>query len=189
MKRMLALVLILCLSLPFVSFASETPAPEVEQPLEMTVTSAGIVDGAMGLHYGAKGQQFVKKKIPSLSLPLLISNIPEDTVSLAIIMIDPDGGDWVHWLAANIPVDSTTCEIQENASIDWPKEIKQGKNDFGTIGYGGPTPPSGVHTYVITVYALSEELNLKSGYKLKAMQKAMDGKVLAEAVVTGTYAK
>ncbi|HHW94099.1 MAG TPA: YbhB/YbcL family Raf kinase inhibitor-like protein [Clostridiaceae bacterium] len=168
-----------------------TPEPTSEStPMpDMTIASAGIVSGAMKPEYGAKGKQFVKGKIPSLSLPLTVNHIPKGTEVLSITMIDPDGGDWVHWLAVNIPVDGETCEILENSSIDWPEEIIQGKNDFGTVGYGGPTPPSGTHTYIITVYALSETLDLKAGFKLAAMQKAMKGKVLAEAVVTGTYAK
>ncbi len=185
MKRILLLALALTVLMTTAFSEATAPAPLPS----MTVTSAAIVDGALGLPYGAKGIQFVKRNIPSLSFPLTISNIPEGTATLAITMIDPDGGDWVHWLVANIPVEGTLCQIPENASMDWPEDILQGKNDFGTIGYGGPTPPSGVHNYVITVYALSETLDLKAGFKLSQMEKLLADKVLAEATVTGTYAK
>lgn len=188
MKRIIPFLLVLSVLLSGLTAFSESAAEPTPLP-EMTVTSAAIVEGALGLPYGAKGEQFVKKNIPSLSPPLTISNIPENTAALAITVIDPDGGNWVHWLAANIPVDGSICEIPENASIDWPKEIIQGKNDFGTLGYGGPTPPSGVHRYVFTVYALSEPLKLKAGFKLPAMKKLLKDKVLAEATVIGTYAR
>lgn len=190
MKRMILFVSVILILLVNVTALAESVAVSETAPVqEMTVTSTAIQNGALGLPYGAKGKQFVNRKIPSLSPPLTISNIPEGTVALAITMIDPDGGDWIHWLATNIPVDGTTCEIPENASIDWPKEIIQGINDFKTVGYGGPTPPSGVHRYVFTVYALSETLGLKAGFKLPQMQKLLEGRVLAEATVTGTYAR
>lgn len=188
MKRIVPLLLVLSVLMSGIAAFSESAAEPTPVP-GMIVTSTAIVDGALGLPYGAKGTQFVKRNIPSLSFPLTISNIPEGTSALAITIIDPDGGDWVHWLVANIPVEGTLCEIPENASMDWPEDILQGKNDFGTIGYGGPTPPSGVHNYVITVYALSETLNLKAGFKLSQMEKLLADKVLAEATVTGTYAK
>jgi Raf kinase inhibitor-like YbhB/YbcL family protein len=172
---------------------TEAPAPEptVEAaPMpDMAVSSEGIVDGAMGIKYGAKNEEFAGGKIPTLSLPLKVEYIPEGTVSLAVVMIDPDGGNWVHWLVANIPVDGTVVEIPENASLDWPEDIVQGRNDFGFLGYGGPTPPSGVHTYVTTVYALSDMLELESGFKLPAIKQAMEGIILAEAQILGSYAR
>ncbi len=166
-----------------------TAVPEPTPMPDMEVTSDGIVDGEMGLAYGRKGEQFVNGRIPTRSLPLTISYIPEGTKALALTMIDPDGGNWVHWLAANIPVDQTSCELPENASIDLAGQMVQGRNDFEQEGYGGPTPPAGVHTYVITVYALGETVELTPGYRLKALRAAMDGKVLAKAVIKGSYAR
>ncbi len=165
-----------------------TATPEPTAMPDMSVESAGITDGAMGLAYGAKGEQFVNSRVPSRSLPLTVHYVPEGTAALALTMIDPDGGDWVHWLACNIPADGVTVEIPENAGIELAASMVQGKNDFGPIGYGGPTPPSGVHTYVITVYALSEALALESGFRLADLTAAMEGRVLAEAALTGTYA-
>lgn len=152
---------------------------------EMTLYSAGVVNGALSDEYGKKGTQ-KHKGIPTLSPPLTIGNLPEGTKALALTMIDPDGQNWVHWLVANIPVAE---ELPKNSSIAMADSLLQGKNDFGSTGYGGPTPPSGTHHYVITVYALSDPLPLKDGYKLKAFQKALEGKVLAQAVLTATYSK
>ncbi len=151
----------------------------------MTVTSAGIRNGVLGDEYGRKGTQ-KKKGIPTLSPPLTVQNLPQGTAALAVTVIDPDGGDWVHWLAANLPA---VEEIPQNASIDWVEQMVQGENDFGQKGYGGPTPPSGTHTYVITVYALSEPLALKAGFSEAKLNKALEGKVLGQATLTGDYSR
>lgn len=160
------------------------PTPEPTPQPDMALSSAAIAGGVLADEYGAKGTQ-KQGSVPTLSPPLTVEYIPEGTACLALTIIDPDGGDWVHWLAANIPVG----DIAENASLDWPDAVVQGRNDFKARGYGGPTPPSGTHEYVITVYALSEELALEDGFKLKDLQAAMEGKVLAQAVVTGDYSK
>ena len=181
--------------------ACSTPAPAPEatptQPavteptaaLAMEVVSAAITEGVLSDEYGMRGSQ-QSGGIPTLSPPLTVSNIPEGTVALAVTVIDPDGGDWVHWLCCFAPEEGETAELPENASIAKAEILKQGKNDFGTVGYGGPTPPSGVHSYVFTVYALADVPGLEEGFDLEALtyQLTMPGMVLAEATVTGTYA-
>ena len=151
----------------------------------MTVSSAGIRNGVLGNEYGRKGTQ-KNKGIPTLSPPLTVQNMPQGTAALAVTVIDPDGGDWVHWLATNLPA---VGEVPQNASIDWAEQMVQGKNDFGQRGYGGPTPPSGTHTYVITVYALSEPLALKAGFRVWKLDEALEGKVLGQASLTGDYSR
>ena len=89
-------------------------------------------------------------KIP----PLIISEIPEGTKSLALIMDDPDameavGKVWVHWVAWNI--DPTNTELENLTTV--------GMTDFGEVGYGGPAPPDKRHTYIFTLYALDSELD------------------------------
>lgn len=159
--------------------------PVLSDFTEMTLSSAGVVNGVLADAFGKKGTQ-KHKGIPTRSMPLTVGNIPEGTRALAVSMIDPDGQNWVHWLAVNLPVQP---ELPENASVDLAEQIVQGKNDFGQIGYGGPTPPSGTHRYVITVYALSHLLDLKNGFKQNAFQKAIDGKILAEAILRVDYSR
>ncbi|NLI21919.1 MAG: YbhB/YbcL family Raf kinase inhibitor-like protein [Clostridiales bacterium] len=149
----------------------------------MTVTSADVVDGVLADACGKKGTQ-KRNGIPTLSPALSVRNLPAGTAALAITMIDPDGHNWVHWLAANLPAKE---EWPANASIDLADQMIQGENDFGFVGYGGPTPPSGTHTYVLTVYALSEPLALKTGFSLKSIRKALEGLVLSQAVLTADY--
>ena len=107
------------------------------------------------------------------------SSVPTETKTLAIIMDDPDamkavGKVWVHWLTYHDVADS-------NSKIE-------GKTDFGEIGYGGPAPPDGRHTYIFKGYALDIILNLKEGYSKQELEDAMKGHILAEAKLTGTFA-
>ena len=115
--------------------------------------------------------------------PLTINGVPEGTKSLALIMDDPDamgavGKVWVHWVVWNI--DPTTTEL-ENLT-------EEGMTDFGEVGYGGPAPPDKRHTYVFKLYALDSTLDL-SGESSKAdVEKAMDGHIIEQATLEGTYA-
>ena len=95
----------------------------------------------------------------------------------AMIMDDPDamavvGKVWVHWLEYGNTDDSVT----------------EGKNDFGEIGYGGPAPPDGRHTYVFKLYELDTDLDLKEGFSKQELEDAIKGHIIAEAKLTGTYA-
>lgn len=158
------------------SVPSEAPSAD------FAVSSSGIVNGVIQDAYGARGAQKTNG-IPGRSFALSLSNIPEKTACLALSVIDPDGGNWVHWLAVNLPAD----DLAENASIDLADQIVQGKNDFGFVGYGGPTPPSGTHTYAITVYALSSSVDLKNGFSQKQFQNAIDPLIIATATLKGDY--
>ena len=105
-------------------------------------------------------------------------NIPEKTQSVGLIMDDPDamaavGKIWVHWLQYfDYPSNNLTLE---------------GKTDFDEIGYGGPAPPNGRHTYIFKAYALDRKLDLQQGYSKQELENAMKGHILAEAKLTGTF--
>ena len=119
------------------------------------------------------------------SPPLSISNVPSECKSLALIMDDPDaivGKTWTHWLVWNIKSDIAKFD---ESSI--PNGCIQGMTDFGSAKYGGPAPPDKVHTYVFVLYALDSTLDLKKGADAAALREAMDGHVLEEAKLVGTY--
>ena len=114
--------------------------------------------------------------------PLTVSGIPEGTKSLALIMDDPDamgavGKVWVHWVAWNI---EPTTEL-ENLTTE-------GMTDFGEVGYGGPAPPDKRHTYVFKLYALDGMLDLSNESTKADVEKAMEGHIIEQATLTGTYA-
>jgi len=121
------------------------------------------------------------------SPPLKISGIPSGTQSLALIMDDPDaqaavGKVWVHWVIWNI--DPNTTEIQEG---NVPSESLDGKNDFGELGYGGPAPPDKKHTYIFKLYALDTKLDLAKGATKSQVEESMQGHILGETNLNGTY--
>jgi len=121
-------------------------------------------------------------KVPSLT----VSGIPEGTESLALIMDDPDamepaGKVWVHWVAWNIIPVSQPAEIASHLRIG-------GMNDFGEMAYGGPAPPDKRHTYVFKLYALDTKLDLPSESTKADVEKAMEGHIIEQATLTGTYA-
>ena len=126
---------------------------------------------------------------PNISPPLNWINIPEKTKSLALICDDPDApvGDWVHWVVYNIP--PTTTELKEEASSDkeLPHGTCEGINDFRKNNYGGPCPPSGIHRYFFTLYALDTLLQCKTGFTKNLLLEAMSGHILAEASLIGKY--
>jgi len=129
----------------------------------------------------------------NISIPLSWKGIPYGTKSFAISVVDvhPVAQSWVHWLVINLPARVTS--IGEGASRKkMPPGSMELKNSFGDTGYGGPQPPKGTgdHSYVVTVYALSAEmLNLGVGTSLAAFEKAIEGKVIASASITGTYGR
>src|SRR3990172_9922517 len=104
--------------------------------------------------------------------PLIISDIPEGTKSLALISDDPDApmGTWVHWTAWNISPESK--EIAENSA---PIGAVEGMTSFGDKGYGGPCPPSGTPRYFFKLYALDAMLDLPQSAKAADIEKAMKG--------------
>jgi len=125
-----------------------------------------------------------------LSPPLKWSNVPEGTKSLALISDDPDApvGTWVHWVIYNIPPDATELAEGLPKSEVLTNGAKQGMTDFKRIGYGGPCPPPGrPHRYFFKVYALDAELDLKPGATKQQLLRAMDGHILAEGQLMGTY--
>ena len=117
--------------------------------------------------------------------PLVIKNIPPHTVSLALMLDDPDapGGTFTHWLLWNIMPD--TRRIDENTV---PRGAKQGFNDFGTEGYGGPCPPPGTaHRYVFRLFAVDIMLHVKGTISRQDLEKALNGHIIAHALLTGFY--
>ncbi|MGH7855845.1 MAG: YbhB/YbcL family Raf kinase inhibitor-like protein [Candidatus Binatia bacterium] len=121
-----------------------------------------------------------------LSPPLRWSGVPERTRELALVCDDPDAPrpePWVHWVVYGIP--PTVSVLEEAAKGDWV----EGRNDFGRSGYGGPMPPKGhgVHHYRFRLYALDDTLAAKPGITKKDLLAMIEGHVLAEAELVGTY--
>ncbi len=124
-----------------------------------------------------------------ISPPLKWSMVPDGTKTFAIICDDPDApmGTWVHWVVYNLPANINELSEDVPPSEILPNGAKQGRNDFGKIGYGGPCPPGGTHRYYFKIYALSEELKVEAGITKSELLKAMEGHILSEGQLMGRY--
>ena len=127
--------------------------------------------------------------------PLTMNGVPEGTKSLALIMDDPDamgavGKVWVHWVMWNIDHDTLDIDgsLMTGRSYRLNMGIMEGMTDFGEVGYGGPAPPDKRHTYVFKLYALDSELDLPGKSTKADVEKAMEGHIVDQATLTGTYA-
>ncbi|MER3424119.1 MAG: YbhB/YbcL family Raf kinase inhibitor-like protein [Nitrospiraceae bacterium] len=124
-----------------------------------------------------------------ISPPLTWSDPPQGTQSFALIADDPDAprGTWVHWVVWNIPATVRSLEESVPRQESLATGAKQGMTDFKKIGYGGPCPPSGTHRYFFKLYALDAMLNLPTGTTKAELEKAMQGHILGQAELMGTY--
>lgn len=135
--------------------------------------------GVIPKKYGYKNE--------NLSPPLKISEIPDNTKSLVLIMDDPDamgavGKVWVHWVLWNI-----SPEIKEIPENLIPSGSIEGKTDFDQIGYGGPAPPDKEHTYIFKLCALDIVLELNKGSTKDQVEKSIQNHILDETKLEGKY--
>src|SRR5436190_17916816 len=156
MRIALALILALACSRAPEQRAAASAAP-------MTLSSPAFANnGAIPAKYTCDGA--------NVSPPLTIAGVPTDAKSLALTVDDPDapGGSFTHWLVWKIP--PSTTAIAEGQHLGTEEQ-----NGFGKPGYGGPCPPSGLHHYVFTLYALADEA------------PPAKGKAVAQTQLIGTY--
>ena len=123
------------------------------------------------------------------------SGVPPEARSLVLIVDDPDAPDpaaprttWVHWVLYDIPADATGL-AEGVAGAALPGGTKQGRNDWKRTGYGGPCPPIGRHRYFHKLYALDTTLDGLDQPTKVDLEAAMEGHILAEAQLLGTYQK
>jgi Raf kinase inhibitor-like YbhB/YbcL family protein len=151
--------------------------------MAFTVSSSAFKQGAeIPKQYTCEGQD--------VSPDLSWSGAPAGTKSFALIADDPDApvGTWVHWVAYDLPGDSSGLPRGVPASDTLSGGGKQGVNDFRKTGYGGPCPPPGrPHRYFFKLYALDAPTNLKPRAAKAEVLRAIEGHVLAQAELMGTY--
>ncbi len=116
---------------------------------------------------------------------LIWENVPQGTVALALVLDDPDAGNFVHWVAYDLPPEPGG--LPAGLRSDLPAGGEIGANTWGRSEYGGPCPPTGTHRYVFTLYALDSELDLPPGATADGLLAAAEGHILAEAQLAGTY--
>src|SRR5207302_9721370 len=127
-----------------------------------------------------------------ISPPLKWADPPAATKSFALIADDPDAprGTWVHWVLFNLPPDTRNLDEGVQKSETLSNGAKQGKTDFGSVGYGGPAPPKGKpHRYYFKLYALDRQLDLPAGATKDQLLTAMKDHVVAEGQLMGRYGR
>jgi len=142
-------------------------------------------NGAIPTKYTCEGSD--------LSPPLAWTGVPPGTKGLVLIVDDPDAPDpkapkmtWVHWVLYNLPPDATGLP---EAVATLPAGTREGLNDWKRTGYGGPCPPIGRHRYFHKLYALDTTLPDLGRAGKADVEKAMQGHILAQAELIGTYQK
>lgn len=171
-------------ALPATRAHAEAASPKGKMAMLKLESAAFATSGSIPRKYTCEGDD--------IAPPLSFRGVPEGTKSLALIVDDPDAPDpaapkrvWVHWVVYDLPPD--TSGLPEGGTL--PKNAREGKNDWGRTGYGGPCPPIGRHRYFHRLYALDKQLgDLKQPNK-GTLEAAMKGHVIAQTELVGTYQK
>ncbi len=181
--RFLFIIIVVCGSMLMVNFLSTDAGGDTTGGNMIVKTNAFKPSEAVPQKYTCDGAD--------VSPDLTWEGAPQQTRSFALICDDPDApiGIFNHWVLYGLP--STATGLPENLpkkdEVDPPK-CKQGTNDFGRVGYGGPCPPRGSrHRYFFKLYALDKEIQLSSKAQKRDLEAAIKGHVLAHAELMGTY--
>lgn len=154
-----------------------TPSP-ASSGTTLFLTSDAFADGdPIPRDHSCRGED--------VSPPLAWTGVPAGTGALVLFVDDPDGRDWVHWSVLDLaPADGSLPRgVSPTASTP-----QQGRNDFGRVGYGGPCPPSGVHHYRFTLYALAAPLGLPGHPDGATVRRALAGAtIVAQVTLVGTF--
>ncbi|MBI5044438.1 MAG: YbhB/YbcL family Raf kinase inhibitor-like protein [Candidatus Levybacteria bacterium] len=145
----------------------------------MTITSTAFESNTlMSSKYTCDGA--------NINPPLSFHDIPKTAKSLLLLVDDPDAphGTWRHWSVYNMP--PTTNGIPEGSK---PESGAEGITDFGTVGYGGPCPPSGSHRYFFKLYALDIMLDLPEKPTFNEIENAIQNHVVVKAELVGIYSR
>ncbi|HEY7562918.1 MAG TPA: YbhB/YbcL family Raf kinase inhibitor-like protein [Gaiellaceae bacterium] len=167
-----------------------------DEPAEPVATGASVTGFAFTGGGVADGQPIDPRYTcdgDDVSPALAWAGVPAGTAELALVVEDPDapGGTFTHWLVYGVDPSVTALPegVPVRADVAGPPALRQGVNDMGAAGYGGPCPPGGEeHRYVFRLLALDEALGLPDGVSRDDVLGALAGRVLAEARLTATYA-
>ncbi len=152
--------------------------------MSIQLTSSAFENGKpIPVKYSCKGED--------VSPPLAWGEPPAQTQSFALVMDDPDApvGVWDHWVLYNIPASARSLPEALPDDERLSDGSLHGKNSWGRLGYGGPCPPSGTHRYFFKLYALDTTLDLNPGATKSQLLKAMQGHILAQGELMGTFSK
>jgi len=181
-----------------VSAENEEPTPAMDRGDESLLPTEEATQGGGDMTMQLTSEAFSHgEPIPRLyscdgddtSPPLRWTDPPEGTQSFALIMDDPDApmGTWVHWVIFNLPANTRMLAAGFPLDPQISNGARNGRNSWGRMGYGGPCPPDGTHRYFFRLYALDQILTLAPGANKAQVLQIIQGHILAEAELMGTY--
>lgn len=156
--------------------------------MTFSITSSAFENGgAIPSRYTCEGED--------VAPPLRWANVPKPARSLVLIVDDPDAPDpaapkmtWVHWVLYNMPPEAPGL-AEGMTSRALPMGTREGLNDWQRTGYGGPCPPIGRHRYFHKLYAIDTILPDMNRPTKSQLEAAIQGHIVAEAQLLGTYQK
>ena len=149
---------------------------KTESSSKLVISSPAFTEGGpIPIQYTADGE--------GVNPPLVIDGVPDGTLTMALIMEDPDAprGTVTHWVLWDLTPAASISEGSEPGL--------SGTNTMGKTGYLPPNPPSGSHRYYFHIYALDKSLNLHAGSKREELEKAIECHILARGTMMGRYEK
>ena len=154
------------------------------------MTSTDVADGGLKALRHVHGSAGGENVSPQLSW----SGAPEGTRSYVVTCFDPDapipGGFW-HWIAVNLPADTTELAAGAGASDDTlPGEAFHVRNDMSSRDYAGAAPPQGDqdHRYYFVVHAVDvDKLDVDTDASAAVVSFNLAFHTLARAIVTPVY--
>jgi Raf kinase inhibitor-like YbhB/YbcL family protein len=186
--RSRSLMVAVLLSLAVMGCATH-PQPTTQSPIANTLDKTEIKLTSTAFKEGGPIPRAYTCDGVNVSPPLEWSGVPKTAKTLAIVCDDPDapGGTWVHWVLYNLPAENIGLVENLPATEKLASGGFQGTNDSRKIGYDGPCPPSGTHHYDFKIYALDSDLPLKAGATKAELLKAMEGHIVLQGQLMGTY--
>jgi hypothetical protein len=157
------------------------PHVESEGPDSLGLASSSFQDSRIPAAFTCDGAN---------TSPALHWNAPPSaTRSQALILNDRDApmGSFVHWVIYDLPATTQSLDASVPPLDQLANGARQGRNDFGNIGYGGPCPGHSDHRYVFMLFALDSTLNLPAGATRDQLDEAMKGHVLARGTLTAKF--
>jgi hypothetical protein len=161
---------------PGATAPTTVPPAIVTTPGTLSLTSSAFGEGQLiPYQHSCKGS--------NLSPPLSWTAVPQAAVELAIVVRDSDANGFIHWIVAGLSRDLTG--LSEGAV---PEGAVIARNDFGTVGWSGPCPTTGVHHYVFSLHVLAEPLGLQPDTPAADAAQLIESGSLDVAQLTGTFA-
>lgn len=160
------------------TIAVATTIAESVAPVQEFTIAAPWQDGApLDVQFTCDGSRLS----PSFNL----AGFPEGTVTWGLSIVDQTAANAVHWVAANIDPAIT----QVDAGVV-PAGAVQSLNRINKVGYAAPCPKAGEpHTYILTVYAVSQQLEVTDGMDAETMLTSLEAGSLGITSTSFTFTR